>query len=233
MAIIKEIQKLDKKVAFLLAYFFVLISCTFAENIKIGLSPFLTVGIGTEYKDSQLNAEISAAKEAGFDTNFLWHCNFGVNAFFAYSLPIFPRVTFQADFSYINFNGFSVKIDSISYCYSYKSIELAPLAKFGDTLGIVNYSFFAGPNFSFPIGKMEYIFNNFSDSVHYFSIKTFSSLGAIIGSSFGMKMNNFNFFITAKYLFDFFPIVYEIENSEEELMIRRSFLIGLGIDYSF
>ena len=80
---------------------------------------------------------------------------------------------------------------------------------------------------------MEYIFNNFSDSAHYFSIKTFSSLGAIIGSSFGMKMNNFNFFITAKYLFDFFPIVYEIENSEEELMIRRSFLIGLGIDYSF
>ncbi len=230
MAIIK---KIDKKIAFLLAYFFVLIPCAFSKNMNIGLSSFFTAGIGTEYKDAQLNAEISAAKEAGFDANFLWHYNFAVNAFFAYRLPIFPKVSFQADFSYINFNGFSVKIDSFSYCYSYKSIELAPLAKFCDSFRIVNYSLFAGPNFSFPIGKIEYAFNNSSDSTHFFTIKTFSSLGAIIGASFGIKMNNFNFFIAARYLFDFFPLVYEIENSEEELMIRRVFLIGLGIEYSF
>ena len=97
---------------------------------------------------------LKEAKEAGFDANFLWHYNFAVNAFFAYRLPIFPKVSFQADFSYINFNGFSVKIDSFSYCYSYKSIELAPLAKFCDSFRIVNYSLFAGPNFSFPIGKI-------------------------------------------------------------------------------
>lgn len=97
----------------------------------------------------------------------------------------------------------------------------------------MNYSFFAGPNFSFPVGKVEYLFDFMEEDSSYFNLKTFCSAGFVIGSSLEINIKDFDIFVAVKYLFDFSPIVYEIGNVEEELLIRLHFILGLGANYSF
>lgn len=214
------------------AAFFLLGVNIFARGIVVGAAPLFSSGLGTQIKDSQINAEVSVAERNGFSTEFKACTGLGVNVFAMYRLPFFQKMGIQADFSYLNANGFTQKIDSVSYRYSYRSLEIAPLAVYGDRLKLFTWNCFLGPNFSFPLGGLDYEFDFISDEKKSVAVKTVCSEGISAGASAGISLGKTELFALVKYLCDFQPIVVEI-NSESDFMVRRSLVVGLGARYIF
>ncbi len=205
----------------------------FANKISVGVAPLFVSGLGTEIKDSHLKDEVSVAEKNGFDTSVELRRTFGVNVFAAYQLPFFEKIGVQADFSFINANGFEQKIESVSYRYSYRSIELAPLVTYQDEHKLLGWSCFAGPNFSFPVGKLEYKFSFLEDDTNFFKIKTLCSCGITTGATIGINLKNIGIFALAKYTLDFLPLEIEYKNENSEIMTRRCLSLGLGAKYVF
>lgn len=214
------------------AAFFLLGVNIFAAKISVGAAPLFALGLGTQIMDSQIKAEVSVAERSGFSTEMKPCGSVGVNVFARYQLPFFEKLGIQADFSYLNANGFTQKIDSVSYKYSYKSLEISPLAVYGDRFRLFSWSCFLGPNFSFPLGGLDYEFDFISDEKKSVEIKTVCTAGISAGASAGISLGKAEVFALAKYLCDFQPVVAEI-NSESDFMVRRCLVLGLGARYIF
>lgn len=220
------------KLLLVFAAFFLLNVNVFAAKIVAGAAPLFVSGLGTEIKDSQVNAEVSVAEKNGFNTEMKVCGSFGVNVFALYPLPFFEKIGIQADFSYLNANGFTQKIDSVSYKYSYKSIELAPLAVYSDRYKLFAWSCFLGPNFSFPLGSLDYEFSFVSDEKKSFGIKTVCSAGISAGATAGISLGKTDIFASARYICDFQPVVADLD-SGSDFMLRRCLVLGLGARYLF
>lgn len=223
-----------RKIGLLIFYFLSLLNVNlFANKISFGAAPLFSVGLGTEIKDSHIKDEVSVAEENGFYTSVELCNTFGVNIFATYQFPFFEKIGIQADFSFINANGFEQKIDSAGYRYSYRTVELAPLFTYQDEHKLLGWSCFAGPNFSFPVGKIEYKFSFLEDETKSFKIKTFCSCGITTGATIGINLKNVGIFALAKYTLDFKPIEIEYAGETSEIMTRRTLCLGLGAKYVF
>ncbi len=234
MQIQQKTVKNPKKIELVIfCLFSVLNFSLFANKISVGAAPLFVSGLGTEIKDSHIKDEVSVAEENGFDTSFELCNTFGVNIFAAYQFPFFEKIGVQADFSFINANGFEQKIDSVSYRYSYRTIEFAPLLTYQDEHKLLGWSCFAGPNFSFPVGKIEYKFSFIEDDTDFFKIKTFCSCGITTGATIGINFKNVGIFVLAKYTLDFKPIEIRYTSETSEIMTRRMLALGLGAKYVF
>lgn len=234
MQIQQKNVKNPKKIELMIFCLFSILNFSlFANKISVGAAPLFVTGLGTELKDSHIKDEVSVAEENGFDTSFELRNTFGVNFFAAYQFPFFEKIGVQADFSFINANGFEQKIDSVSYRYSYRSIELAPLLTYQDEHKLLGWSCFAGPNFSFPVGKIEYKFSFVEDDTDFFKIKTFCSCGITTGATIGINLKSVGIFALAKYTLDFKPIEIKYASETSEIMTRRTLALGLGAKYVF
>lgn len=234
MQIQQENIKNPRKIKLLIFCLFSILNFSlFANKISVGAVPLFVTGLGTELKDSHIKDEVSVAEKNGFDTSFELRNTFGVIFFAAYQFPFFEKIGVQADFSFINANGFEQKIDSVSYRYSYRSIELAPLLTYQDEHKLLGWSCFAGPNFSFPVGKIVYRFSFVEDDTDFFKIKTFCSCGITTGATIGINLKNVGIFALAKYTLDFKPIKIKYASETAEIMTRRTLSLGLGAKYVF
>lgn len=227
------LNKLKKNKLQFFCLFLILNVNLFANKISVGAAPLFSVGLGTEIKDSHIKDEVSVAEKNGFSTSVELCRSFGVTIFAAYQFSFFEKIGVQADFSYLNANGFEQKIDSVSYRYSYRTVELAPLFTYQDEHKLLGWSCFAGPNFSFPVGKIEYKFSFLEDDTDFFKIKTFCSCGITTGATIGINFKNVGIFALAKYIMDFNPIEIEYSSETSEIMTRRILCLGLGAKYVF
>ena len=226
--------KNPKKIKLMIFCLFIILNFSlFANKISVGAAPLFVTGLGTEIKDSHIKDEVSVAEKNGFSTSVELCRSFGVTIFAAYQFSFFEKIGVQADFSFINANGFEQKIDSAGYRYSYRTIELAPLFTYQDEHKLLGWSCFAGPNFSFPVGKIEYKFSFLEDDTDFFKIKTFCSCGITTGATIGINFKNVGIFALAKYIMDFKPIEIEYASETSEIMTRRTLCLGLGAKYVF
>lgn len=223
-----------KKLIFASLLFFS-VHALFAQ-LKIGLSSNFLLNAGTTCEEKKLNESSSAFEKLGYEKTDRTVTSLGFNCFARYQMSFHKKLGAQLDFSYIASNGikreFSDDGSTMSFQYDYQSLELAPLFTYDLTKSNWNLTFFAGPNFSFPIEKIYYKYNFIDQSSDEFELKSNCIPGILAGIYAGYRLYDWELFLTCRYTNDFLPVKYESNGQTSDLLLRRCLSIGLGFSYS-
>lgn len=211
-------------------------SKTANKNICFGISNNIFFNFGTTCEDDFLNKAAEQYSDFGYDEKNNTSSYLGINAFARFEFPFAKNFGLQTDFSYYQGNGFKKEFSKdnsvMNFKYEYQSIDLAPLLTYDLAKSNWGLCFFAGPTFSFPIGKIQYKYTFSEDSSQEFRILTVVSYGATCGLYAGYRLSHWEVFMNLRYICDFTPVSYKINDTEQDLLIRRAFGVGIGVNYA-
>lgn len=182
-------------------------------------------------------------KEAGKMDDFLDKKvlpGFGAGLYARWDLPIVPFLGIQSGLDFYSGNGMKFggedAGESYSLTYSYNTVDIPVLVTFRLPLGLVKTTLYAGPNFSFPVGKVKVSATGAgskieSDASEFDSIMVF---GMQAGIDTSLGLGPLDLVLGLRYINDFANTRIKYSDSiSDDFLTRRNLILSLGVEFGF
>lgn len=182
-------------------------------------------------------------KEAGKIDDFLDKKvlpGFGAGLYARWDLPIVPFLGIQSGLDFYAKNGIKTggedAGEEFSFTYSYNTVDIPVLVTFRLPLGLVKTTLYAGPNFSFPVGKVKASATGAGskiegDALEFDSIMVF---GMQAGIDTSLGLGPLDLVLGLRYINDFANTkVKTLDNVGEDFLTRRNLILSLGVEFGF
>lgn len=160
---------------------------------------------------------------------------FGAGLYARWDLPIVPFLGIQSGLDFYAGNGikYAVEVAGIntSIVSSYNTVDIPVLVTFRLPLGLVKTTLFAGPNFSFPLGKLNV--KGKTDNSLSFDIDSIMVFGMQAGIDTSLGLGPLDLVLGLRYINDFDGIKV-IKDSKLEFgsLTRRNLILSLGVQFN-
>lgn len=182
-------------------------------------------------------------KEAGKMDDFLDKKvlpGFGAGLYARWDLPIVPFLGIQSGLDFYARNGmkFGEEIagEKLSLTYSYNTLDIPVLVTFRLPLGLVKTTLYAGPNFSFPVGKVKVSATGAGAEADgdAFDMDSTMVFGMQAGIDTSLGLGPLDLVLGLRYINDFTNTKMKISESvSEDFLTRRNLILSLGVEFGF
>lgn len=164
---------------------------------------------------------------------------FGAGLYARWDLPIVPFLGIQSGLDFYARNGIKAggedAGESYSITYSYNTVDIPVLVTFRLPLGLVKTTLFAGPNFSFPVGKVKGSViaagsKLEGDAFEFDSIMVF---GMQAGIDTSLGLGPLDLVLGLRYINDFANSRIKYSDSgSDDFLTRRNLILSLGVQFN-
>ena len=165
---------------------------------------------------------------------------FGAGLYARWDLPIVPFLGIQSGLDFYARNG--IKFggedagESYSLTYSYNTLDIPVLVTFRLPLGLVKTTLFAGPNFSFPVGKVKVSATGAGAKVEgdAFEFDSIMVFGMQAGIDTSLGLGPLDLVLGLRYINDFANtrIKYSDSSRSDDFLTRRNLILSLGVQFN-
>lgn len=200
---------------------------------------FSSVSVGVR-ANGGLNLGTKEATDSGDIIDKKVLPGFGAGLYARWDLPIVPFLGIQSGLDFYARNG--IKFggedagESYSLTYSYNTLDIPVLVTFRLPLGLVKTTLFAGPNFSFPVGKVKGSATGAGAKVEgdAFEFDSIMVFGMQAGIDTSLGLGPLDLVLGLRYINDFANT--RIKNSDsrsDDFLTRRNLILSLGVELGF
>lgn len=182
-------------------------------------------------------------KEAGKIDDFLDKKvlpGFGAGLYARWDLPIVPFLGIQSGLDFYAGNGIKfggeIAGEKLSLTYSYNTLDIPVLVTFRLPLGLVKTTLYAGPNFSFPVGKVKVSATGLGSETdgEAFDIDSIMVFGMQAGIDTSLGLGPLDLVLGLRYINDFANTkVKTLDSVGEDFLTRRNLILSLGVEFGF
>ncbi|MBO8458024.1 MAG: outer membrane beta-barrel protein [Spirochaetes bacterium] len=165
---------------------------------------------------------------------------FGAGLYARWDLPIVPFLGIQSGLDFYSGNGIKYAEEdageSYSLTYSYNTLDIPVLVTFRLPLGLVKTTLFAGPNFSFPVGKVKGSATGAGAKVEgdAFEFDSIMVFGMQAGIDTSLGLGPLDLVLGLRYINDFANTRIKYSDSvSEDFLTRRNLILSLGVEFGF
>lgn len=181
-------------------------------------------------------------KEAGKMDDFLDKKvlpGFGAGLYARWDLPIVPFLGIQSGLDFYAKNGIKTggedAGEEFSFTYSYNTVDIPVLVTFRLPLGLVKTTIYAGPNFSFPVGKVKASATGAGSKIEgdALEIDSIMVFGMQAGIDTSLGLGPLDLVLGLRYINDFANTkVKTLDNVSEDFLTRRNLILSLGVQFN-
>ena len=165
---------------------------------------------------------------------------FGAGLYARWDLPIVPFLGIQSGLDFYAGNGIKfggeIAGEKLSLTYSYNTLDIPVLVTFRLPLGLVKTTLYAGPNFSFPVGKVKVSATGLGSETDgkAFDIDSIMVFGMQAGIDTSLGLGPLDLVLGLRYINDFANTKIKISESvSEDFLTRRNLILSLGVEFGF
>lgn len=165
---------------------------------------------------------------------------FGAGLYARWDLPIVPFLGIQSGLDFYAGNGIKfggeIAGEKLSSAFSYNTLDIPVLVTFRLPLGLVKTTLYAGPNFSFPVGKVKVSATGLGSETdgEAFDIDSIMVFGMQAGIDTSLGLGPLDLVLGLRYINDFANTKIKISESvSEDLLTRRNLILSLGVEFGF
>ena len=165
---------------------------------------------------------------------------FGAGLYARWDLPLVPFLGIQSGLDFYSGNGmkFAGEVAGVkgSIVSSYNSLDIPVLVTFRLPLGLVKTTLYAGPNFSFPVGKLNAKTESDDSGAEKetFDMDSTMVFGMQAGIDTSLGLGPLDLVLGLRYINDFANTKIKISESvSEDLLTRRNLILSLGVEFGF
>ena len=165
---------------------------------------------------------------------------FGAGLYARWDLPIVPFLGIQSGLDFYAGNG--IKFggedagESYSLTCSYNTLDIPVLVTFRLPLGLVKTTLYAGPNFSFPVGKVKVSATGAGAKVEgdAFEFDSIMVFGMQAGIDTSLGLGPLDLVLGLRYINDFANTkVKTLDDSRSgDFLTRRNLILSLGVQFN-
>lgn len=182
-------------------------------------------------------------KEAGKIDDFLDKKvlpGFGAGLYARWDLPIVPFLGIQSGLDFYAGNGIKAggedAGEEFSFTYSYNTVDIPVLVTFRLPLGLVKTTLFAGPNFSFPVGKVKGSATGAGSKIEgdAFEFDSIMVFGMQAGIDTSLGLGPLDLVLGLRYINDFANTrIKYTDSTSDDFLTRRNLILSLGVEFGF
>lgn len=165
---------------------------------------------------------------------------FGAGLYARWDLPIVPFLGIQSGLDFYAGNGIKfggeIAGEKLSLTYSYNTLDIPVLVTFRLPLGLVKTTLYAGPNFSFPVGKVKVSATGLGSETDgkAFDIDSIMVFGMQAGIDTSLGLGPLDFVLGLRYINDFANTRIKTSgNVSDDFLTRRNLILSLGVELGF
>lgn len=165
---------------------------------------------------------------------------FGAGLYARWDLPIVPFLGIQSGLDFYAGNGIKfggeIAGEKLSLTYSYNTLDIPVLVTFRLPLGLVKTTLYAGPNFSFPVGKVKVSATGLGSETdgEAFDIDSIMVFGMQAGIDTSLGLGPLDLVLGLRYINDFANTkVKTLDSVGEDFLTRRNLILSLGVEFGF
>ena len=195
---------------------------------------FSSVSVGVR-ANGGLNLGTKEATDSGDILDKKVLPGFGAGLYARWDLPIVPFLGIQSGLDFYAGNGIKfggeIAGEKLSLTYSYNTLDIPVLVTFRLPLGLVKTTLYAGPNFSFPLGKLNV--KGKTDNSLSFDIDSIMVFGMQAGIDTSLGLGPLDLVLGLRYINDFANTKVKILDSVgEDFLTRRNLILSLGVQFN-
>ena len=164
---------------------------------------------------------------------------FGAGFYARWDLPIVPFLGIQSGLDFYSGNGIKfggeIAGEKLSLTYSYNTLDIPVLVTFRLPLGLVKTTLYAGPNFSFPVGKVKISATGLGSETDgdTFDMDSTMVFGMQAGIDTSLGLGPLDLVLGLRYINDFANTKVKILDSVgEDFLTRRNLILSLGVQFN-
>lgn len=164
---------------------------------------------------------------------------FGAGLYARWDLPIVPFLGIQSGLDFYAGNGIKfggeIAGEKLSLTYSYNTVDIPVLVTFRLPLGLVKTTLYAGPNFSFPVGKVKVSATGLGSETDgkSFDIDSIMVFGMQAGIDTSLGLGPLDFVLGLRYINDFANTRIKTSgNVSDDFLTRRNLILSLGVQFN-
>lgn len=165
---------------------------------------------------------------------------FGAGLYARWDLPIVPFLGIQSGLDFYAGNGIKfggeIAGEKSSLTYSYNTLDIPVLVTFRLPLGLVKTTLYAGPNFSFPVGKVKVSATGAGAEADGDASDMDSTMvfGMQAGIDTSLGLGPLDLVVGLRYINDFTNTKIKISESvSKDFLTRRNLILSLGVEFGF
>lgn len=165
---------------------------------------------------------------------------FGAGLYARWDLPIVPFLGIQSGLDFYAGNGIKfggeIAGEKLSLTYSYNTLDIPVLVTFRLPLGLVKTTLYAGPNFSFPVGKVKVSATGLGSETDgkAFDIDSIMVFGMQAGIDTSLGLGPLDLVLGLRYINDFANTRIKYSDSRsDDFLTRRNLILSLGVEFGF
>lgn len=165
---------------------------------------------------------------------------FGAGLYARWDLPIVPFLGIQSGLDFYAGNGIKfggeIAGEKLSLTYSYNTLDIPVLVTFRLPLGLVKTTLYAGPNFSFPVGKVKVSATGLGSETDgkAFDIDSIMVFGMQAGIDTSLGLGPLDLVLGLRYINDFANTRIKTSgNVSDDFLTRRNLILSLGVELGF
>lgn len=161
---------------------------------------------------------------------------FGAGLYARWDLPIVPFLGIQSGLDFYAGNGIKfgreIAGEKLSSAFSYNTVDIPVLVTFRLPLGLVKTTLYAGPNFSFPVGKVK-VSATVAGEEDAFEFDSIMVFGMQAGIDTSLGLGPLDLVLGLRYINDFANTKIKISESvSKDLLTRRNLILSLGVQFN-
>ena len=161
---------------------------------------------------------------------------FGAGLYARWDLPIVPFLGIQSGLDFYSGNGMKFAGEKSSLAFSYNTLDIPVLVTFRLPLGLVKTTLYAGPNFSFPVGKLNAKTESDDSGAEKETSDMDSTMvfGMQAGIDTSLGLGPLDLVLGLRYINDFANTKVKIlDGVSEDFLTRRNLILSLGVEFGF
>lgn len=200
---------------------------------------FSSVSVGVRANGGlNLGTKEASDLDDAFDKKVL--PGFGAGLYARWDLPIVPFLGIQSGLDFYSGNGmkFGEEIagEKSSLTYSYNTLDIPVLVTFRLPLGLVKTTLYAGPNFSFPVGKVKVSATGAGSKIEgdAFEFDSIMVFGMQAGIDTSLGLGPLDLVLGLRYINDFANTrIKYTDSTSDDFLTRRNLILSLGVEFGF
>ena len=200
---------------------------------------FSSVSLGVR-ANGGLNLGTKEATDSGDSLDKKVLPGVGAGLYARWDLPIVPFLGIQSGLDFYAGNGIKfggeIAGEKLSLTYSYNTLDIPVLVTFRLPLGLVKTTLYAGPNFSFPVGKVKISATGLGSETDgdTFDMDSTMVFGMQAGIDTSLGLGPLDLVLGLRYINDFANTKVKILDSVgEDFLTRRNLILSLGVEFGF
>lgn len=162
---------------------------------------------------------------------------FGAGLYARWDLPIVPFLGIQSGLDFYAGNGIKfgreIAGEKLSSAFSYNTVDIPVLVTFRLPLGLVKTTLYAGPNFSFPVGKVK-VSATVAGEEDAFEFDSIMVFGMQAGIDTSLGLGPLDLVLGLRYINDFANTRIKTSgNVSDDFLTRRNLILSLGVEFGF